>query len=145
MVAARLSPPDPANRYGAIPFAFPATIELKGLSALSNALVCRRRHGKYAVVSEKRLLSMCHAMTSYVYGCGPCCEWNSRHSSLLGRMAEAMGHALHDALDECSENGSGDSFLAEIRKLQPYIRLPATSRHLTSIDPPQSHLGYLVS
>jgi hypothetical protein len=30
-------------------------------------------------------------MTSYVYGCGPCCEWNSRHSSLLGRMAEAMG------------------------------------------------------
>jgi hypothetical protein len=33
-------------------------------------------------------------MTSYVYGCGPCCEWNSRHSSLLGRMAEAMGHAL---------------------------------------------------
>jgi hypothetical protein len=37
----------------------------------------------------------CHAMTSYVYGCGPCCEWNSRHSSLLGRMAEAMGHALH--------------------------------------------------
>jgi hypothetical protein len=34
-------------------------------------------------------------MPNYVYGCGPCCEWNSRHSSLLGRMAEAMGHALH--------------------------------------------------
>src|ERR1700733_3619268 len=34
-------------------------------------------------------------MPSYVYGCGPCCEWKSWHSSLLGRMAEAMGHALH--------------------------------------------------
>jgi hypothetical protein len=34
-------------------------------------------------------------MPSHVYGCGPCCEWNSRHSNLLGRMAEAMGHTLH--------------------------------------------------
>ena len=56
MVAARLSPSGLANRYGAIPFAFPAAIELEGLSALSDALVCRRRHDKYAVVSEKKLL-----------------------------------------------------------------------------------------
>jgi hypothetical protein len=40
-----------------------------------------------------------------------------------------------DALDECSEsNGSRDSFLAEIRKLQPDIHLLVTSRHLTSIE-----------
>jgi hypothetical protein len=57
MVDARLSPPGPANLYGATPFAFPATIKLEGLSALFDAQVCRR-HGKYAVVSEKRLLSM---------------------------------------------------------------------------------------
>ena len=40
------------------------------------------------------VLEACHAMPSYVYGCGPCCEFRSQHSSLLGRMAEAMGHAL---------------------------------------------------
>jgi hypothetical protein len=49
--------PGLANRYGAIPFSFPAVIELGGLGALSNALVCRRRrHDKYTVVSEKKLL-----------------------------------------------------------------------------------------
>jgi hypothetical protein len=56
MVAAPLSPSGLANRYGAIPFAFPAAVELGGLGALSDALVCRQRHDKYAVVSEKRLL-----------------------------------------------------------------------------------------
>lgn len=48
MVAARLSPSGLANSYGAIPFAFPAAIELN---------VWRRRHDKYTVVSEKRLLT----------------------------------------------------------------------------------------
>jgi hypothetical protein len=56
MVAARLSPSGLANRYGAIPFDFPAAIELGSLGALSDALVCRRRHDKYAVVTEKKLL-----------------------------------------------------------------------------------------
>jgi hypothetical protein len=56
MVAACLSPSGLANRYGAIPFAFPAAIELGGLSALSDALVCRRRHDKYAVVTGGKLL-----------------------------------------------------------------------------------------
>ena len=56
MVAARLSPSGLANRYGAIPFAFPAAVELGGLGAVSDALVCRRRHDKYAVVTEKKLL-----------------------------------------------------------------------------------------
>jgi hypothetical protein len=55
-VAARLSPSGLPNRYGAIPFAFPATIELGGLGALSDALVCRQRHDRHAVVAEKRLL-----------------------------------------------------------------------------------------
>jgi hypothetical protein len=56
IVAARLSPSGLANRYGAIPFAFPAAIGLEGLGALSDALVCHRRYNNYAVVSEKRLL-----------------------------------------------------------------------------------------
>ena len=56
MVAACRSPSGLANRYGAIPFAFPAAMELEGLGALSDALVCRRRHDRYPVVSEKRLL-----------------------------------------------------------------------------------------
>jgi hypothetical protein len=37
MVAARLSPSGLANRYGAIPFAFPAAVELEGLGALSDS------------------------------------------------------------------------------------------------------------
>jgi hypothetical protein len=45
-----------ANSYRAIPFAFPVVIELGCLGALSDALVCRRRHDKYTVVSEKKLL-----------------------------------------------------------------------------------------
>jgi len=56
MVAARLSPSGLPNRYGAIPFAFPAAVELTGLGALSDALVCRRRHDRYAVLAEKRCL-----------------------------------------------------------------------------------------
>src|SRR5205085_9550965 len=44
MVAARRSPSGLANRYGAIPFAFPASVLLEGLGALSSALVCRQRH-----------------------------------------------------------------------------------------------------
>jgi hypothetical protein len=56
LAAARLSPSGLANRYGAIPFAFPAAVELIGLGAISDALVCRRRHNKPAVVGEKRIL-----------------------------------------------------------------------------------------
>jgi len=55
-VAARLSPSGLPNRYGAIPFAFPAAIDLGGLGPLSDALVCRQRHDRHDVVAEKRLL-----------------------------------------------------------------------------------------
>lgn len=56
LVAARLSPSGLPNRYGAIPFAFPAAVELEGLGALSDALVCRRRHDKVSVMQEKKAL-----------------------------------------------------------------------------------------
>jgi hypothetical protein len=56
MVAARFSPSGLANRYGAIPFAFPAAVRLKGLGDLSDALVCQERHNKSTVMLEKRLL-----------------------------------------------------------------------------------------
>lgn len=40
-----------------------------------------------------------------------------------------------DALDECSENdGTRDSFMTEIRSLQPFVYLLVTSRHMTSIE-----------
>jgi hypothetical protein len=51
-----LPPVSLTNRYGAIPFDFPASVQLEGLGALSGALVCRQRHDIYAVVSEKKLL-----------------------------------------------------------------------------------------
>jgi hypothetical protein len=51
--------------------------------------------GIYLDEVTNTISTACHAIPNYVCGCDPCCEWNSRHSSLLGRMAEAMGHALH--------------------------------------------------
>jgi hypothetical protein len=56
MVAARLFPSDLPNRCGAIRFIFPTAIELGGLGALSDALVCRQCHDRYAVVTKKSLL-----------------------------------------------------------------------------------------
>jgi hypothetical protein len=53
--------------------------------------------GIYLDEVTNTISTACHAIPNYVCGCGPCCEWNSRHSSLLGRMAEAIGHALHCA------------------------------------------------
>jgi len=51
MVAARLSPSGLANQYGAIPFAFPASVLLEGLGA--SALVCQQRHDMGAGVGEE--------------------------------------------------------------------------------------------
>lgn len=40
-----------------------------------------------------------------------------------------------DALDECSEkDGTRDSFMTEIRSLQPFVYLLVTSRHIASIE-----------
>ena len=40
-----------------------------------------------------------------------------------------------DTLDECSEsNGTRDSFLTEIRKLQPNVNLLIASRHISTIE-----------
>jgi hypothetical protein len=40
-----------------------------------------------------------------------------------------------DALDECLENdGTRESLIAEIKKLQPSIHLLVTSRHIASIE-----------
>ena len=36
----------------------------------------------------------CHAMPNYVYGCGPCCERNSQHSSLFGPHGRGYGPRL---------------------------------------------------
>lgn len=42
---------------------------------------------------------------------------------------------LIDALDECSEsNSTRDSFVAEIRNLQPITHLLVTSRHISTIE-----------
>src|SRR5271156_3598895 len=36
-------------------------------------------------------------MPSYVYGCGPCCERNSQHSSLFGPHGRGYGPRLKDS------------------------------------------------
>ena len=56
LIADQLSPSGLANRYGAIPFAFPAAVELNELGAISDALVARRRHDNPTVVGEKMII-----------------------------------------------------------------------------------------
>ena len=55
-VAARSSPSGLANRYGKIPFRFPATTELTGVSAISDAIVGRRQWRSPAVRREVEVL-----------------------------------------------------------------------------------------
>ena len=43
MISPRATLSGLANRYGAILYRFAAAVEISGLSALSDALVCRRR------------------------------------------------------------------------------------------------------
>jgi hypothetical protein len=58
MVAAKFSPSRFPNRYGVIPFAFPTTVGLSGLGAISDALVCRRHNepAMPAVLEDKMVL-----------------------------------------------------------------------------------------
>jgi hypothetical protein len=43
MISPRATPSGLANRYGAIPYQFAAAVEISGLSALLDALVCQQR------------------------------------------------------------------------------------------------------
>lgn len=56
MVSPVATPSGLANRYGAIPYRFPASVEIGGLGALSDALVCRRRWDSLAVIKDRDLL-----------------------------------------------------------------------------------------
>ena len=56
MISPRATPSGLANRYGAIPYRFAAAVEISGLSALSDALVCRRRWDSPAVLRDRDIL-----------------------------------------------------------------------------------------
>jgi NACHT domain len=60
-------------------------------------------------------------------------EWSTLLRSMLSRPSKVF--IVVDALDECTEsNGTRNSFLAEIKKLQPSIHLLVTSRHISTIE-----------
>lgn len=52
----KATPSGLANRYGAIPYRFPAAVEIAGLGAISDALVCRRRWDSPMVKKERDVL-----------------------------------------------------------------------------------------
>ena len=54
--APRATPSGLPNRYGAIPYRFPASVELCGLGPISDALVCRRRWSSPAVMAIRGIL-----------------------------------------------------------------------------------------
>lgn len=56
MTALRATPSRLANMYGAIPYRFPAAVEITGLGAISDALVCRRRWDSVQVLRERGIL-----------------------------------------------------------------------------------------
>jgi hypothetical protein len=53
LTSPKATPSGLANQYGAPPYRFPAAVELSGLGALSDALVCRRRWNSPAVLAER--------------------------------------------------------------------------------------------
>ncbi|KAI9770214.1 MAG: hypothetical protein M1839_003242 [Geoglossum umbratile] len=60
-------------------------------------------------------------------------EWSKSLQSEVYRFSKVF--IIIDALDECLEsNGTRDSFLAEIKKLQPSVRLLVTSRYIPTIE-----------
>lgn len=56
LVSGPATPSGLANRYGDIPYAFPAAVQLTGLGPISDALVGRIRHDNATVVSLKQRL-----------------------------------------------------------------------------------------
>jgi hypothetical protein len=58
-------------------------------------------------------------------------EWFKLLQSEICRFSKTF--IIIDALDECPES-TRDSFLAEIRKLQPSIHVLVTSRHIANIE-----------
>ena len=72
------------------------------------------------------------------------CHSKKQTRPTLGELSELLQSEVRrtskvfiviDALDECPENNrTRESFLAEIRKLQPTIYLLATSRHIQAIE-----------
>jgi hypothetical protein len=56
MVSPSATPSGLANRYGAIPYKFPAAVEITGLGPLSDALVCRRRWDSALVLRDRDIL-----------------------------------------------------------------------------------------
>jgi hypothetical protein len=59
-------------------------------------------------------------------------EWSSLLHAQVQRFSRTF--IVVDALDECSENGVRDSFLAEIRQLQSAVHILVTSRFPPSIE-----------
>jgi hypothetical protein len=68
MTAPEFTPSGLANRYGAIPYRFPAAVEVAGLGALSDALVCRRKWDSLAVLKDRDtlLLGNTRAFEKYI-------------------------------------------------------------------------------
>jgi len=56
MASPSATPSGLANRYGAIPYKFPAAVEITGLGPLSDALVCRRRWDSALVLRDRDIL-----------------------------------------------------------------------------------------
>ena len=56
LVAPVVTPSGHPNRYGVIPWRFPGSVELTGISALSDALVGRRRWSSPAALAERDII-----------------------------------------------------------------------------------------
>ena len=67
MVSPRATPSGLANRYGAIPYRFPAATEISGLGPLSDALVCRRRWDSPLVMRDREILLCGDASQRHAY------------------------------------------------------------------------------
>ena len=89
LVSPKATPSGLANRYGAILYRFPAAVEVIGLGALSDALVCRRRWSSPDVLRERDVLLGPDREAAFAY----LAKWRKRAEKLAVELFEVVRDA----------------------------------------------------
>jgi len=107
LVSPKATPSGLANRYGAIPYRFPAAVEINGLGALSDALVCRRRWDSPLVLRDRDLLLGNDRSKAVLY----VRQWRA--------LAEKVAIDAFEAVKEAEEEAFGEkSYFYHKRRLE---------------------------
>ena len=107
MVSPKSTPSGLANRYGSIPYKFPAAVEISGLSSLSDALVCRRRWDSLSVLRDRDILLT-----------GPRCDADQYIKEWRGRAVAAAEGAFRLVIQREKEAFGERSYFYHLERLE---------------------------